>query len=337
MEPAQLLELTSEYRVLYVEDDPATLRSMVQILEKFFAEVISATNGQEGLSRFRDRKPDLVMTDVRMPVMDGLQMIDAIKNEAPDQAVIILSAHNEPDYFTDAIRKGVSDFILKPLQMNQLVAALGRTCKEIRNARDAEAYRSHLEERIEEEIRKNREKEQKSLRMMESLVQAYPNPVVVYASGEVRFSNRVFREITSDLRFSLSELIVPRKGFLSGLEEYDEVDLMKNRVVLKTGEGHRIFQILRRPVELENEEGTLYALNDGLEYREMKIRHYSERLQDLIVYRYQRRVRQEQHPQEEALPAPAAAGRQARSVRWPDCPGPDLPRYRDPAPWYRGC
>lgn len=90
----------------------------------------TALDGEAGLQIIRETRPDIVLTDIRMPRMDGLQMTRAILEELPDCKIIILSAYSEFSYAQEAIRLGALDFVKKPFSLNEIVQAVlkARSC-----------------------------------------------------------------------------------------------------------------------------------------------------------------------------------------------------------------
>ena len=158
--------------VLYVEDEPDIRATTEKVLAKLFKVCDVAENGETGLALYREKKPDLVVTDIRMPTMNGLEMIAGIQQIRSDQPFMITSAHGEAGYFSKAIELGVDSFVLKPLQQEQFFRALLKSVKQILLAQEEAAYKKTLEELIAGEIERNLEQEQERLRAMASVVEA---------------------------------------------------------------------------------------------------------------------------------------------------------------------
>lgn len=115
------------FTVLLVEDEPAAGRYLKNLLEKRcpdFRVVRIAADGREGLSAAGALSLDLVITDVRMPVMDGIALVKALKKSTPDIPVLIVSGFQEFDYVREALNTGVVDYILKPVNAAGLEAAI---------------------------------------------------------------------------------------------------------------------------------------------------------------------------------------------------------------------
>ena len=110
------------YKVLIVEDEDIICKGLTFMMNWQKVNCIiagEASDGQEGLDKILDLKPDIVITDIRMPVMNGLQMLENAKKEE-NFASIILSGYNDFDYAQKGIRLGVDDYLLKPVDFNKL-------------------------------------------------------------------------------------------------------------------------------------------------------------------------------------------------------------------------
>ncbi|WP_054774186.1 EAL domain-containing protein, partial [Methylogaea oryzae] len=129
--------------VLYVEDEDEIREQLAQFLQRRCAAVYTASDGRKGLDAFRRRKPDIVITDILMPVMDGLKMGAAIRELSPTTPIIITTAFEEPAYFQKAIDLGVDKYVVKPVDAGALLQALLNSARAVR----AEAALREVEER----------------------------------------------------------------------------------------------------------------------------------------------------------------------------------------------
>lgn len=115
-------------KVLLVEDEPSAARLLSSVIElkcSGFEIAGVAENGEEGLVKIRLLRPDVVITDIKMPVMDGIGLVTRIKEEFPDIYSIIVSGYQDFEYAKGAIRCGVVDYLLKPVNAGQLNELLG--------------------------------------------------------------------------------------------------------------------------------------------------------------------------------------------------------------------
>lgn len=115
------------YKVAIIDDEPLIVEGLSKTMawEKWGCTVAGmASDGTEGMELIRSKKPDIVITDINMPKMDGLKMIAGLKSEFPDMQLIILTGYREFEYARQAIALGVCRFLLKPSKMNELEEAI---------------------------------------------------------------------------------------------------------------------------------------------------------------------------------------------------------------------
>ncbi len=107
--------------VLYVEDEAMVREPFVEMLNRRVKKVITATNGQEGLELYHQQKPDLVITDIKMPVMTGLEAAFDIKKHCPYLPVIAQTAYAQVHDRQEAYSAGCDDYIEKPFTPMRLI------------------------------------------------------------------------------------------------------------------------------------------------------------------------------------------------------------------------
>jgi len=115
------------FHVLVVGDEPAAVDDICSMIKRECPELsvaATAEDGRDGLLKFRECEPDLVISDVKMPVMDGLEMVKAIKESGEEEPVLLLSGCGEFEYMKTALSYGVSDYILKPVTQEGFMAAV---------------------------------------------------------------------------------------------------------------------------------------------------------------------------------------------------------------------
>jgi signal transduction histidine kinase/HPt (histidine-containing phosphotransfer) domain-containing protein len=115
--------------ILYVEDQPDVRLFLSKILSRHYSNVFLAENGKQGLALYEQHLPDIVISDIKMPVMDGLSMSARIKEINPKARIILTTAHNDMEYFLHSIDIGISQFLIKPIDREKLNSAL-ETCVE---------------------------------------------------------------------------------------------------------------------------------------------------------------------------------------------------------------
>lgn len=146
----RLRNLANNLSVLIVEDEELINTQLCEYLEKFFKVVKSAVNGKEGLEYYEKEHFDIVISDIVMPEMSGIEMLQKIKEKNTNQKVIIASAYTNSNYFIEAIDMGVNHYILKPINYKHLLEVLYDVCKEITIENENSMYKNHLEEMVVE-------------------------------------------------------------------------------------------------------------------------------------------------------------------------------------------
>ena len=131
--------------VLYVEDNQEARKYTLEVLNRFFKNVTVAIDGQDGLNKFKTASYDLVITDINMPNMNGLDMIQHIKEMNGNTSILVLSAHDETGYFVETIMLGIDGYLLKPLDITQFVKTLTKSVKKIYLQQEVECYKQKLE------------------------------------------------------------------------------------------------------------------------------------------------------------------------------------------------
>ena len=115
--------------VLCVEDETGVRKRIVNTLGYYFKEVYEASNGEEGLSVYYDSQPDIILCDIQMPVMDGIEMIKKIREEDVLLPIVLLTAYSSEEYLMKLINLHVQHFILKPINTQKLEEALANALK----------------------------------------------------------------------------------------------------------------------------------------------------------------------------------------------------------------
>ncbi len=133
-------------KVLYVEDNKDISEEVAFFLGKKVQELLLAYDGQEGLEVFEQSAPDVVITDVQMPKMDGLEMIEKIREINPEVPVIITTAFNESDYLLKAINLKVDAYVVKPLNLKDLIATVEKVLEPLRLKKDLQRANEELKE-----------------------------------------------------------------------------------------------------------------------------------------------------------------------------------------------
>ncbi|HSO71775.1 MAG TPA: response regulator [Thermodesulfobacteriota bacterium] len=123
-------------KILVIDDEQPTLAMFRLFLKAYGYEVLLAENGFRGLEVFRKERPPIVLTDIKMPGMDGLEVLRQVKEIAPRTEVIVISGHGDMDLAMQALQLNASDFLSKPVQKSELDIALKRAEERIEQEAD---------------------------------------------------------------------------------------------------------------------------------------------------------------------------------------------------------
>jgi two-component system NtrC family response regulator len=143
--------VTAPFRILVVDDEPLQVELVAGFLRKQGYEVLQASDGETALETFRAEPVDLVLTDQKMPGLSGLEVVRAARAINPEVAVIVLTAYGTIEHAVTAIKAGASDYLTKPVNLDELLHRVGqaldrrRLLRENRELREALGERQRLE------------------------------------------------------------------------------------------------------------------------------------------------------------------------------------------------
>jgi sigma-B regulation protein RsbU (phosphoserine phosphatase) len=178
-------------KILTIEDEMAVRRSLVAHLEDLEYDYIEASTGTEGIALFKEAKPDLVLCDLRLPGMDGLDVLSTLAELAPDTPIIIVSGANQVADAIQALKRGAWDYITKPIvEFQVLDTAIERALNRARLVKENRAYQKHLETLNQElsiALGQLREDEEAARALQSSLL-----PPAEAQFGDYRFRRQLF-------------------------------------------------------------------------------------------------------------------------------------------------
>jgi anti-anti-sigma factor len=128
-------EETKPEKILVIDDEKATLKMFRLFLDLYGFDIHTAESGEEGLEIFDREKPGIVLTDIKMPGMDGIEVLKEIKRRAPQTEVIVITGHGDMDLAIQALNLDAADFINKPIQRQSLENGLARAQERLKIAR----------------------------------------------------------------------------------------------------------------------------------------------------------------------------------------------------------
>jgi len=125
----------TQEKILVIDDEKATLKMFRLFLDVYGFDILTAESGEEGLEVFARERPDIVLTDIKMPGMDGIEVLQTIKKQAPATEVIVITGHGDMDLAIQALNLDAADFINKPIKRQSLEQGLARARERLKLAR----------------------------------------------------------------------------------------------------------------------------------------------------------------------------------------------------------
>ncbi|MBI5484848.1 MAG: diguanylate cyclase [Deltaproteobacteria bacterium] len=179
--------------LLYVEDEQSTREQVSGLLRRIVSTLYVASDGVEGLALYRQNMPDVVLSDIMMPRMDGLEMASQIRMIKPDCHIIVLTAYSDTEYLLECIAIGISQFAQKPVDFAKLSQTIGQ-CNDL----------IQMERRVQ--------KQGEMIQLLSQAMEQAPAPVVIAAlDGSIEYVNAMFCRVTG---YEKAEVIGRNPRFL---------------------------------------------------------------------------------------------------------------------------
>lgn len=181
-----------EKKILLVDDEDGIRKVLGIALTDMGYEVLLAENGATAMSLFKKERPPIVLTDIKMPVMDGITLLQQIKQDAPDTQVIMLTGHGDMDLAIECIKLSATDFITKPINDDILEFALNRAIEKITMQQQLRDYTHNLEKMVAEKSARLVKAERLLAvgQAMEGISTAFRN-IAGDLSGNIRYFNEM--------------------------------------------------------------------------------------------------------------------------------------------------
>lgn len=149
------------YKLLIVEDEKWEREGLIGFVDwsGLGIDIVgAAANGMKGLQLAREYRPDIIITDIKMPIMDGMEFTRSVRQFLPDCRIVIITGYDDFEYAKEAIQLGVYDYLLKPVQKDQLLDVINKTLKSISDEINTAEYMRALKHRISESAFEDRER-----------------------------------------------------------------------------------------------------------------------------------------------------------------------------------
>ena len=160
-----LMPFCETLTMLYVEDDDNIRESTKRLFNNLFPNIITANDGKEGLQRYRENHIDIIIADINMPKMNGIEMAKKIREEDNDILILFLSAHSDSDFLLDAIKLEADGFLIKPASLETSLPAIIKCIKKIKIKKEHAEFEQklldtnkYLEHEVEKKTKELKEK-----------------------------------------------------------------------------------------------------------------------------------------------------------------------------------
>ncbi len=172
----------SKAKILVVDDEPAARTALAEVLRQEDYEVETAGDGFKALGRMEEFAPDLILTDLNMPGIDGVELLRKVKEGNAELPVVLMTAFGGVEPAVRAMREGAEDYLTKPLNTDELMLVLARTLEHSRLRRETSVLRSRLEERYSFDNIVGSSPEMQ--RLFKAVAQIAPSRATVLVTGE---------------------------------------------------------------------------------------------------------------------------------------------------------
>ncbi len=210
----ELLDIVGKFNILYVEDDLKVSEKTKNLFLELFARVDTAYNGAEAIEEYNryykenGQYHDIIISDIRMPKMDGIDLAKEIKKINEEQEIIIISAHNESNVLQELINIGIRHFIHKPIQLDELISVVSTINRSLNK-------KTKKTEKLNELEKMNKE--------FDALLKGYDSLVIASRTdldGKITSASEAFEKISG---YSSAELIGQSHGIVRSQDVPDEI------------------------------------------------------------------------------------------------------------------
>jgi len=262
-------------KLLIIDDEEGIRKVLTVSLASDGHDVLAAAGGQEGIEIFKEELPSIVLTDIKMPGMDGIEVLRRIKALNPDAEVIMITGHGDMDSAIEALKLDASDFLNKPIKDEALSVALKRAEERIAIKKKLEAYTNDLENMVRmatEEVKRRSDFQNKLITSSNDAIIATDEKgdIVIYNRG----AERIFGYRRSEIirKMSIDSLYPPAivSEFRPALEGRSDADLLEWRDIAIVAKGGEVVPTRFSGSILYGEEEVIGSVGFFQDLREIK-------------------------------------------------------------------
>lgn len=131
----ELLEKLQNITILYAEDEEGLRKNIADSLRYYAKEVLEASDGEEAYELYKEKQPDIILSDIHMPKIDGIELVKKIREEDSRVSIIMITAHTDKEYLLDAVELHMEKYLVKPIDLDQLLETLEKCMEHIEKNR----------------------------------------------------------------------------------------------------------------------------------------------------------------------------------------------------------
>jgi len=187
--------------ILLVDDDQYVLESVSALLRESGYTVISCSNGEEAVGHFLKKNIELVLSDIKMPGISGIDLLDRIHSIDPRVPVILMTGYAELNVAIDAIKRGAFDFVTKPYNPGYILHAIEKAVKHTRLLRLEEEYKHRLEETVKEQTREIFNLSREVIRRLTAVAEFRDTETGAHISRIGLYANKIAESLDMNIEF----------------------------------------------------------------------------------------------------------------------------------------
>ena len=274
--------MTEMTKLLIIDDEEGIRKVLTVSLASDGYDVLAAARGEEGIEIFKKELPSIVLTDIKMPGMDGIEALKRIKTLKPDAEVIMITGHGDMDSAIEALKLDASDFLNKPIKDEALAVALKRAQERIAIRKKLEAYTNDLENMVRmatEEVKRRSDFQNKLITSSNDAIIATDEKgdIVIYNRGAERIFGYPRSEIIRKMNIDSLYSQAIASEFRAGLERRGDADLLEWREVAIVAKGGEVVPTRFSGSVLYGEDEVIGSVGFFQDLREIK------RLQEELI------------------------------------------------------